>query len=282
MKIGSEAHKQLFCRFFLDNHREYEPENLPWPDLDDIALQRLQSIPFWLEALTTEQKAGAMINAYAEKITDPLVREAIALQGREESRHASLIRFLLKHYNIEIVEPSLAPLPAKIKPAFIQFGFNECVDSFLAFGIFKLARLSNFFPEALFTIFDTVLDEEASHIVFFINWFAYLQASQGQESKILRSGLSFWYYGKAVKHLMAIAGSTSSQEQNKDFTFVGADTFIDNLTPQSFLNACLEENTRRMSRFDDRLLRPQLLNAIAKIALIPFSFNSQLVTVQKN
>ena len=66
---------------------------------------------------------------------------------------------------------------------------------------------------------------------------------------------------------MAIAGSTSNQEQEKDFTFAGVDTFIDNLTPQAFLAACLEENTRRMSRFDEGLLQPQLLRAIAKVAL---------------
>ncbi len=47
----------------------------------------------------------------------------------------------------------------------------------------------------------------------------------------------------------------------------GSGTFIENLTPQGFLNACLEENTRRLSRFDERLLRPQLLGAIAKVAL---------------
>ncbi|MBW4446858.1 MAG: hypothetical protein KME38_08265 [Spirirestis rafaelensis WJT71-NPBG6] len=34
-----------------------------------------------------------------------------------------------------------------------------------------------------------------------------------------------------------------------------------------FLSACLEENARRMSRFDDRLLQPQLIPALATTAL---------------
>ena len=80
-----------------------------------------------------------------------------------------LTQFLIQHYGIKIFEPSLELLHEKIEPAFIKFCFNECVDSFLAYGIFKHAHLSNFFLETLFTIFDTVLDEEASHIVFFIN-----------------------------------------------------------------------------------------------------------------
>ncbi len=272
MKIGSEAHKELFCYSFLDNHRQYESENLPCPELDEIALQRLRAIPFWATALATEQKAGAMINAYTKTINDPLVREAISLQGKEESRHARLIEFLIQHYGIEMVPPNPEPLPQNIEPAFIKFGFNECVDSFLAFGIFKLARLSHFFPEPLFAIFDTVLDEEASHIVFFINWFAYLQLSQGEESKILRAGKTLWYYGKAIKHLAAIAGNPNSQKPEKSFTFTGANTFIDTLTPQAFLTACLEENTRRMSYFDQRLLQPKLLSTVSKVALNILNF----------
>jgi hypothetical protein len=38
MKIGSEAHKELFCRSFMESHQKYEPEQLPWPDLDDASL----------------------------------------------------------------------------------------------------------------------------------------------------------------------------------------------------------------------------------------------------
>ena len=79
MKIGSEAHKELFCQSFLDNHQKYEPENLPWPELDEKALQSLRAIPFWVEALVTEQKAGAMINAYTKTIQDSLVKKAIAV-----------------------------------------------------------------------------------------------------------------------------------------------------------------------------------------------------------
>ena len=186
--------------------------------------------PFGADALGTEQLAGKMINEFAETIDDPLIKEAIALQAREESRHGRLIQFLIKNYGIEIDEPHLKTVDERTELAFTEFGFDECVDSFLAFGIFKLARLSNFFPEPLFAIFDTVLDEEASHIVFFINWFAYLQASRGQNNQILRAGRSLWYYTKAVRHVMAIAGSASNEEEEKEFTLAGADTFIDNLT----------------------------------------------------
>ena len=35
MKIGSEEHKERFCRQFIGSHNTYRPEALPWPDLDD-------------------------------------------------------------------------------------------------------------------------------------------------------------------------------------------------------------------------------------------------------
>lgn len=30
IEIGSEEHRQLFCRVFIDTHERYEPERLPW------------------------------------------------------------------------------------------------------------------------------------------------------------------------------------------------------------------------------------------------------------
>lgn len=33
-------------------------------------------------------------------IQDPLIREAVTLQGIEEARHARMIRFMIQHYSI--------------------------------------------------------------------------------------------------------------------------------------------------------------------------------------
>jgi hypothetical protein len=78
MRVGSEAHKELFCRSFIATHREFDPEKLPWPDLDGPALERLRRLPFWEEAFATETEAGVKISAYAAQVHDPLLREATA------------------------------------------------------------------------------------------------------------------------------------------------------------------------------------------------------------
>ncbi len=44
---GSEAHKELFCRQFIETHEVFDPETLPWPALDQAALARLRGVPFW-------------------------------------------------------------------------------------------------------------------------------------------------------------------------------------------------------------------------------------------
>ena len=35
VRIGSEAHKALFCRTLLDTHDPYKPAVIDWPKLDD-------------------------------------------------------------------------------------------------------------------------------------------------------------------------------------------------------------------------------------------------------
>ncbi|MGA7932219.1 MAG: ferritin-like domain-containing protein [Kovacikia sp.] len=266
MKIGSDAHKELFCQSFMDSYQDYDPEKLPWPQLDDATLDRLRAIPFWEEALTIEREAGVMVSAFAETVSDPMIREAIALQGREEARHARLIEYLIRRYDVKITEPPAPVVPANIETAFIDFGFGECLDTFFAFGLFELARQANYFPGALFTIFDPIIHEEARHIVFFVNWVTYLQVNQGREAKILQGTHAVWHYSRAIMNLVKAFGSGAADGSGTGFTATGAQTFIDDLTPTQFLETALKENTRRMSVFDDRLLQPQLLPRLATIA----------------
>jgi hypothetical protein len=266
MKIGSEAHKELFCRSFMESHLEYEPEQLPWPQLDSETHARLRGIPFWEKAFDTEREAGVLVSAYAEMVDDPVLQEAIALQGREEGRHARLIKTLIDRYDIEMGERPPIQLKSNIEEAFTDFGFEECLDSFFAFGLFGIAREAGFFPEQFFTIFDPILDEEARHIVFFVNWFTYLQIQRGRSFLGLRTTKTLWHYGRALRNLIEAFGGDDTS--GAGFTATNANSFaMDDLTPESFIAACLEENKKRMSKFDKRLLEPQLMPRISSIAL---------------
>lgn len=265
MQIGSEAHKELFCRTFIDGHKPYEPEALPWPDLQGEDLAKLRNIPFWTPALEAEKSAGPMLELCAKNSEDPLVREAIALQAYEESRHAGLIRHMLERYEVDFVEPPDPEEPADAEAAFIDFGYEECLDSFGAFGIYELARQAEYLPEGFFTIFENIVQEEATHIVFFVNWYSYLLERRGRPP-IYRETKALWHYVKAVWRLVGF-GLQSDRESNSSFTATGGNTFVKSLTPTLFLSTCLRENDRRLGAFDPRLVRPRLASRLARFGL---------------
>ena len=148
MKIGSDEHKQRFCDHSLRATTDTTRETLAWPDLDEAALGRLRAIPFWPEVLYTERRAGAIVTAYAATITDPLVREAVMLQGFEEARHANLLQLMIRRYGRRRRGARRWNSPeADLYRAFADFGYGECLDAFLGFGVFNIARRSAFLPE---------------------------------------------------------------------------------------------------------------------------------------
>ena len=268
MKIGSDEHKERFCRDFIASHCRFDPTTLTWPDLDEPALGRLRAIPFWQEVLYTELRAGSIVNAYAKTIADPLVHEAVALQGFEEARHAELLRQMVGRYSITAQElPLEEPLGPDFHRAFADFGYGECLDSFLGFGVFKIARRSAFLPEPLFEIFDMLMREETRHIVFFINWMAWDQAAHGKIAGWLRGANAARYYVSAIGRLLATVRRGRRANDGKDFSATQASVFLEGFTLRGLIEECCAEHERRMREFDPNLLQPRFLPRLAGIAL---------------
>jgi hypothetical protein len=266
IKVGSDAHKETFCRQFIASHELYDPAVLPWPDLNDQQLARLRSVPFWQEVYHTERRAGAIVAAFTPTVRDPLVREAVALQGEEEARHARLLRVMIDRYDLDAAEQPIEELPADLEIAFIDFGFGECMDSFLGFGAFKTARQSEFLPEAMFEIFDVLMHEETRHIVFFINYMAWREVQRGHGAAPLRALASGWYYARAFRRLLGMVRRGRSANGGHDFAITEASMFLEGFSFRRFVEDCYRENARRMSEFDPDLLQPRLLPRIAGMA----------------
>jgi hypothetical protein len=266
-EIGSEAHKERFCRQFIDSHQRFDPEALPWPTLDEAALGRMRTVPFWQEVLHTERRAGAIVRAFAATLTDPLLREAVALQGVEEERHAQLLSVMIRRYGLTAEERGIEPIGPDLHTAFADFGYGECMDSFLGFGAFKIARQSEFLPEGLFEIFDTLMLEEARHIVFFVNWMAWQEAVRGRGARWRRALVSARYYGRAIRRLVGTIRRGQKENDGKDFSATQASVFLDGFTFRRFVEECYAENGRRMADFHADLLRPRFLPALAGAAL---------------
>jgi hypothetical protein len=267
MRIGSEIHKERFCRQFIDSHQQFDPETLPWPTLDEEALQRMRSVPFWQEVLHTERRAGAIVRAFAETVQDPLVREAVDLEGVEEERHAQLLGVMIRRYGLPAIEQELEPIGPDLYTAFADFGYGECIDSFLGFGVFKIARQSEFLPEPLFEIFDTLMLEETRHIVFFVNWMAWQEAVRGRGAAWWRALVSARFYGRAIGRLIGTIRRGQKENDGKDFSATQANVFLDGFTFRRFVEECYAENARRMADFETDLLRPRFLPSLAGAAL---------------
>ena len=260
---GSEGHKELFCETFIRSHRGYDPRELAWPELDGATLQRMRALPFWGEALSTEQETGAKIVAYARTVTDPLLRDAIAVQGLEEERHALLLETLIERYGITAAPRRGPALPPDLEQAFVDAGYGECIDSFFAFGLFAVAGRSGFFPRALLEVVEPILAEEARHIVFFVNWEAYNRSHTGRRLLAVRAARAIRYYVRAVRRRLGVFRDAGAS----GFTAGGAHTVALNLTPERFLQTCLQENARRLAGFPPELLRPRVVPAIARLTL---------------
>jgi hypothetical protein len=269
MKVGSDEHAELFCREFVATHNPFEPERLPWPELDDPALALLRGIPFWSHALHNEEHAGPLIAATAARESDPTVRSALELQAYEETRHARILHLLFARYGVEFERMPTVPDSRRPDLAFADFGFEECLDSFGAFGMFRLARESIELPEEIFEIFERVMQEEARHIVFFLNWFAWHEARRGRLARALRPARALWHYAKAAAKLASLAVGERS-ESSRAFTITGAQAFVDDLEVRTVLATCLAENERRLRCIDPRLLRPRLAPASASTGLAVF------------
>ena len=277
LAIGSAEHRRLLGQFFLDTHVEYVPEELQWPALSDEELGRLRSLPFWQEAVSTENVTSNTVAAAAVLEADPLVRNAIELQGFEEQRHARLLVALTSHYRIP-VEPPPPFAPRSLEDDFLFAGFGECFDSFFAFGLFAIAQQSGFFSPSLWTVFEPVMQEEARHILFFVNWVKYRCAQLPWWRRPAFRLRCAWIILKQVASRVATARSMGKPQpaesaSSENFTLTGHQKVGADVTLHRLLGLCLSENDRRMAEYDPRLKRPRLVPTIARaiFRLLPTS-----------
>jgi len=268
--IGSDQHKELFCRAFIDTHDPYDPHTMDWPEVDAEALTRLRAMPFWGEAMATERDVAKKVQALVALEPDPLMREAIALQGFEEARHSALLDEMLRHYDIPLPQVKDDPQTGDPWWNFMRVGYGECFDSFFAFGLYTLARDSGLFPPALLKTMEPIVQEEARHILFFANWIAYCRARQPLAQRVVHRArcalamtLQVWTRVKTA--LAAMRGGGDGGASADDDFMLGVKDSLDVVnSPRQFLEICLRENDRRLDPYDPRLLRPRFVPGIAR------------------
>src|SRR5271170_536180 len=179
--------------------------------------------------MQTEGNASLRVLSFAGTIEDPLPREAVEIDGFEETRHKQVLSNLVQAYGTP-----LAPEPEYLRPrhpewAFLLAGFCECVDTFFAFGLFALAKRSGFFPPALVDTFEPVMQEEGRHILFFVNWVAWRRRQLPLWRRPLFAlrilavwAFLIWERIGIARGVGGAAGAAQSAPQDNNFTLNGS------------------------------------------------------------
>ena len=262
VRIGSEAHKRLFCRMLLETHDPYRPAVIDWPRLEGAELDRLVNLPFWDMAVQTEGRASISVLSYGERLRDPLLKEAVDLNGFEEGRHKEVLANMVACYGIKLVEEPPYPKPRDTEWAFMSIGYSECIDSFFAFGLFELARRSGFFPPDLVDTFEPVMQEECRHILFFVNWEDWHRRNLPWWKKLIFDARRAAIFAQLIVERVRTANDMGGD----NFTATGHESMGIDIDAAGLIDVCLAENERRMKGYDSRLLRPNLVPRLARFA----------------
>ena len=78
VRIGSEAHKELLCQFFIESHVSFDPAAVDWPPLEAAELARLHSLPFWGQAVLTERQ-DRIVELWTHGWTVPEISQELGL-----------------------------------------------------------------------------------------------------------------------------------------------------------------------------------------------------------
>jgi hypothetical protein len=178
---------------------------------------------------------------------------------------------LVAAYGIRLAPEPPYPPPRDPEWAFMVTGFSECIDSFFAFGLFALARRSGYFPPDLVNTFEPIMQEEARHILFFVNWVAWHRRNLAwwRRPWFALRVLAVWAFlvWERIGIARGLDAKGGATPQDNNFTLTGSKAVgaVD-LSAAGLVDLCLAENERRLSGYDARLLRPKTVPGLARFA----------------
>lgn len=267
IRPGDAAHYAMLTQLLIATYNPYKPAILNWPVLEPDTLARITSLPIWDIAVATEIKASMRIEAFAATIQDPALKNALLHMAAEEARHKDVLSRLVAAYGIPLKPEETYSPPRDAEWAFMVTGYSECVDSFFAYGLFEMARRSGYFPPELVDTFEPVVQEEGRHILFFTNWIAWHKATMPlwRRPWFALKTAAVWAF--LIYERIGIAKDVDGLENaDANFTVNGSKALTDEMDPALLIDICLEEDKKRMSGYDPRLLRPTTMPKLARFA----------------
>jgi hypothetical protein len=269
VRLGSDEHLRLLCLELLDTHDPYKPALIEWPSVSEETRARITSLPIWDIAVQTEGRAGLNVKTFAESKCQGLLKEAVQMNAFEESRHKQVLANMVEFYGIELRPEPEYKVPRNAEWAFMVTGYSECIDSFFGFGLFDLGKSTGFFPQELIDTFEPVMREEGRHILFFVNWVAWWRRTMPWwrrpyfELKVL----AVWIFLIWERIGTARAVESHGNAADNNFTMSGSKQLGVDVDFKQLARICLKENDRRLAPYDERLIRPRFVPALARLAI---------------
>jgi len=133
--------------------------------------------------------------------------------------------------------------------------------------LFKAAKDTGYFPPELIQTFDPVVNEEARHILFFVNWVAWHRRNMPWWRRPYFELKVFAVWLFLIYERMGIASDVSNGQQDNNFTLSGAEQLGSDIDVGELIAVCIAENDRRLKPYDVRLKRPRFVPFMARKAL---------------
>jgi hypothetical protein len=260
MNIGSYESKKRFCQYLIESHIPDSSASQPWPTLDSVWIERIQSVSVWGECLLTQHYAAQIVCAFAQTLKDPMVKEAVMLQGEEQKRLVSNIQSFLRTYSIPSPALPAVMMPKNLEAAFIEVGYRNALDFFWVDGLREAAHQSKFIPDDLDQHFGQLFAEQTRHTVFLVNWMAYQKVKLKKRWGEWSAVPALWNRSSMVVRLMTAFGAKDEDERP------AATRWMMRFSPETFLTLCLFTQKKRMQAIEADLLQPQLSISVATFA----------------
>jgi len=144
-----------------------------------------------------------------------------------------------------------------------SWGATEVKPPVLADAIVEVTETGSSLRANGLRIIETVLE---SNTKFIVNWAAWHRRNMPLWRRPLfeLKVLAVWTF--LIWERIGIARDVGNGVQDNNFTVTGAQQVGADIDVGELIEICLAENTRRMSHYDSRLLRPFIVPALARLA----------------
>ena len=171
---------------------------------------------------------------------------------------------MIRRYGIAAEERPLEPPSPDLYRAFADFGYGECLDAFLGFGVFKIARHSGLSAGADVRDFrDPDARGNPAHRLFCQLDGVGAGAPRARRPRGCARRSRRATICRAIGRLLGTVRRGQAANDGKDFSATQASVFLDGFSLRGLVAECCAEHARRMAGFDPDLLQPRFLPRLA-------------------